>query len=148
MEDSYQDDDYDLTADLIIWDFECDPSEITRNIGIDPTTTWIKGDVIRKDPNGINPPMVQKNTGWMLSSQLPKTTNAEAHADWIINQLRLHEDKVKAITKKYDSLLQISGDQTDYHVGLSMSRTLLDHLREFNLRLDFSIHSLPKMVLR
>lgn len=52
----------EIKVGLGIHDFECEPEEITKIIGLTPTQTWKKGDQILKTI------MKYKANGWRLSS--------------------------------------------------------------------------------
>ena len=50
---------------LVITDFQCHPEEITRILGLQSSTTWMRGDPIPKTS------MTRKQNGWRLDSPKP-----------------------------------------------------------------------------
>ncbi len=52
----------EIKVRLVITDFECHPSELTRILHLEPTVMWLRGDSIPKTT------MTRKQNGWRLDS--------------------------------------------------------------------------------
>jgi hypothetical protein len=62
-----------IYASFGVGKFECDPSEVTKIIGVAPTTAWLKGDPKPKTAMGY------EANGWRLSSALPVSVGVADH---------------------------------------------------------------------
>lgn len=132
-----------LVLELRIMDFECDPDEITRDVGIEPTMVWRKGE-----PRVADRPLpVHKENGWEISASSDDPWNYEE----VLNQLlaivnpRLHE--FSAISNKYYCQLSwvIWFYQTPDAYSFpnpQISREQLGMLSVIGATIDFDIYAL------
>jgi hypothetical protein len=63
----------EVHVDFLITRFPRDPDEITKELGIQPTETWLKGDPVAISGEG------RASNGWRLSSGLDKHAKFQEH---------------------------------------------------------------------
>ncbi len=113
------------------------PTEITNDIGINPTRTFAKGEVYKTKIGGIR----QRPIGhWSISSEIMiDSTSTEEHAKYILEKL---EPKTKSI-KKYieNSNIRTSlifwWEATDEHGGFTLSADTLGRLCQLCKDIDY-----------
>ncbi len=86
-----------ISAAFTLTGFDSDPEEITKILGILPTTTWKTGDLIGKSI------LRRKHNGWVLKSQLEKTAYLESHIKDVLARLQPSWQKLVELCSKYYS---------------------------------------------
>ena len=79
---------------LRIIDETCPPEEITRAVGISPSSTWYKGDSRNKTQ------LKEKDNGWELKSTLPEESLLAEHVKYLLELVEPARDQLKEATKK------------------------------------------------
>jgi len=82
----------EISLDLRLMEFDSSPDQITSAIGIVPTKTWKKGDLI--NPKGTRQ---HKENGWLISSGLSKECDFEQHLLSLLSIINPHLDKLKEV---------------------------------------------------
>jgi hypothetical protein len=80
----------EIIVSLSITKFECSPSEITRILGIMPSKTWKKSDLI--DKRAL---IKYKENGWRVSSSLSKNENLKTHIEDLLQIIIPHKAKFR-----------------------------------------------------
>lgn len=70
-----------IYAYLRILGFECRPDEISAHLGVEPSRSWVKGEIVppRRRPSD--------ESGWELRSPLDEPYDLEDHALWLLDRL-------------------------------------------------------------
>lgn len=66
---------------FVVLDFECPHAEITSALGLEPTTTWNRGDLVGKSA------LRRKAAGWTLASGLAPNARPDEHLDALLSRL-------------------------------------------------------------
>lgn len=85
-----------IRVDLRIVNFPVDPSEITRDSGIVPTRTWLKGELI--NPKAI---VKHKGNGWELSSGISQSAEFADHVEALVKLIQPHSEELRKICSQY-----------------------------------------------
>lgn len=117
--------------------FEGKPTEITKQIGFEPTKSWEKGEPAA--PNSI---YVCRQSGWRLYSSLPLTEPVEAHLNNLLSKLEMRTEAVKAMVNKFSLRIQVI-DQTHDMNRFSLSNSILYRIYGLGLSIDFTHHHIP-----
>jgi hypothetical protein len=71
-----------------------DPDDITRRLGLEPTRTWSKGEVVPESRRGRTRP----TSGWAIDSKSSiKADTIEPHLAWLLDLLEPHAEALSAI---------------------------------------------------
>src|SRR5690606_9222430 len=82
---------HEITMELRITRFECQPEEITEELGIQPRKIWRKGEPL--NDKGV---LRNKQNGWGVGSGLDKHSSFEEHTEALLNII---EPKLEAFTR-------------------------------------------------
>jgi len=137
----YKSDIRKISIRLIIWDFDCQPEEITNYLGIQPSEIRIKGET--RLVGKIKHPMLNKMNAWIIESDLPKSAEPDKHIENILNKIRPHKNKFIELAKKYDADLSF-GIFWDYcNPGITFDKEILKEFAELNIEVGFDMYYLP-----
>ena len=64
---------HEITLDLVLTGFQSDPSEITTLLGVEPSQSWLQGDLVARTM------LKRHSNGWLLSSGRDRTSELESH---------------------------------------------------------------------
>lgn len=76
----------ELKCGFLVLGFECPSSEITQQIGIEPTMVINQGDIKRSDSEGVGPDILEDQSVWCLKSELGLDASAEEHIDFMLKK--------------------------------------------------------------
>ncbi|MDO8577166.1 MAG: DUF4279 domain-containing protein [Candidatus Daviesbacteria bacterium] len=94
----YKSDIEEISVSLWISGFEDSPDDITKQLGIRPTETRIKGEE-RWVSKKATKPMINKENAWILRSELPQSVEPDKHLESILVKIRPHKDKFVELAK-------------------------------------------------
>lgn len=126
-----------------IHDFECSPDELTKQLGIKPTRTKIKGEyrtVGKKKPRK----MLNKENQWFLDSVLPRDVTIEEQLKHLVGKIKPHKQKLIEITKKYYTEFGCAIYHYEVNPGIHLDNNLLKEIAELNARIDLDIYCLTE----
>lgn len=125
-----------------IYDFESSPEEITKQLGLYPSETILKGELQRigKDKHSIG--RKNKQNGWILSSELPLNSSVEDHLENLINKLKPYKEKIKEITSQYYSEFSCAPYYHETNPGFQLSNSILKEISDLGSVLDFDVYCL------
>ncbi len=123
---------------FVICDFECLPEEITKQIGIEPTNTWLKDEVRVVGKGKVR---IRQNT-WNLKSELPLTDSVEKHLLHLLDKLAPHKKIINELGKKY--YVEFSCGLYFYEVnpGIHLDNKVIKRIAELNVKLDLDMYCL------
>jgi hypothetical protein len=123
-------------ASLILRSKELDPQEITGQIGVNPSSSFKKGDLRREGkvwPHGF----------WELnSSEYVKSDDISVHIEWIMDKIYPSETKLISILDK----LGIEGEISCFwvpdgnHAVVNLNRDLLSKIASLGVNLEFDLY--------
>ncbi len=134
------------TAWLNIIGFDMNPDEITKEVGVNPTKTRIKGEyrtVGTKTPRKI----INKENQWILESSLSRKLPLEKHLEHLLDKIKFHKDSFKYLTKSCTVELNSALYYYEANPGLSFETELLKEIADFDISLNLDIYCLAGTVL-
>jgi len=121
-------------AYFFIEGFECDHSEVTHFLGLEPTEACNKGDVDGEERAEIS-------SSWLLHSPLPKkTVFLDEHLETLLDILDTKSPEVLEMTRKYDCGINCIGKHFSPNPGVNLSKELIRRLGFFEISVDFDIY--------
>jgi hypothetical protein len=128
---------YNTYAYYWVQGFECDHSEITGILNLEPTTIEVKGE-----PNKHIPNRNIKENLWQFHSSLPRTEIfQDAHLVKLLESLLSRKAEILALSKKYECGINCVGYYTNVHPGFHLSSKLLRDSAELELDIDFDLYN-------
>lgn len=120
---------------FIISGFIIAPNELTKLIGIIPTSTSVKGKLTDKYKQVI------KENSWSLCSGLSKEVDIQTQTDFLLEKLSPQKSKLIEICKKFPPLLNCTvriygGDRPP----LDLSKENIKELSEYNAEFGIDIY--------
>ena len=86
---------------LKIHDFECSPIDLTREIGLEATKSWQKGDPV---PNSK---IKRKQNTWQYGFETESISDLELKKKSLLEIILRHQDDLSPITRAYPSELSV-----------------------------------------
>jgi hypothetical protein len=87
----------ETSAVFRIFSDEIDPREITRLLGVEPSSIQIKGE--RKYPNKYK--YINKENGWFLDSEDEiESKDLRRHLDWLLNKMGSSHNQLRELAGK------------------------------------------------
>lgn len=126
---------------FLITDFESRPDEITKQLGLVPTKTRIKGEyrvVGKKKPHKLQ----NKESQWILDSELHNNIPIEKHLEHLLKKVRPYKQNFVNIAKKYSLKLNCAIYYYEANPGISLANNILKEIAELNISLYFDIYCL------
>jgi hypothetical protein len=125
---------FDTYAYFYVTDFECDATEISKQLQLVPTETRHKGDT-------INAHRKRLRNDWHLHSPLPRTENAQdRHLAALLELLESKREQVLKVSATYDCGISCVGYYTDENPGFHLDPDLISRLASFGLSVDFDLY--------
>lgn len=103
---------------LYITGFSCPPEEITRVLNVEPSRSWLAGDLIGPTVRAF------ESNGWQLDSQLTDETDPEVHLRELLR--RIPDQTVQHLRKA----------TTEWNLQFSIVVEMQDETPPFNLGVD------------
>ena len=123
---------------FIICDFECLPEEITKQVGIEPTNTWLKDELRAVGKGKVK---IRENT-WDLESELPLTDSVERHLLHLLDKLTPHKKIINELGKKYYVEFSCGLDFYEFNPGINLDNNIIKRIAELNAKLDLDMYCL------
>lgn len=112
-----------------------DPTEITNRLGVQPSTSWSKGEVHPR--TGLE----RNFSRWSLCSRLRRDMPLEAHILDVLTQLEDNAEGFLAITDELDGWIQLVGYFPDDYPGFTLSSEIVARLARYHLSVDFDLYN-------
>ena len=137
-----------MEAILAIFGDVLDHQELSEIVGLNPSTSWNKGDeIFHKTRSGqvLKLPVVRKEAAWEYSTGPIQTSIFDEMEEYI---LKIFYDKAQVIRKyvqerkleiKIDVVVEIEGDTMP---SISLSRRFISFLKELDAKIDFDMYLL------
>lgn len=136
-----------IRADLVVSEYDVPHDEITRTLGVEPTRTFTKGDIIRHDPKGLNKPLRHKQNLWATNLVKPNKGYLEENISQAIDAIAHIQEGVKSLSSKHYVELSISGSSSnETRQAFHIDRDLASKLLEYGIELDVDIYPMEEEV--
>jgi hypothetical protein len=98
------------------------PAQITERVGINPTNSWLEGDVIERTK------MPRKCSRWQLRSRLETTATLEQHVSDVLAQLDENRKAFKHLSAELGGAMVLVGLFNECNPGLTFERDVIERL--------------------
>lgn len=133
-----------LKAQLIVTGYIGDPEKITSIIGLESTEIHEQGEVRRKDPQGLKPPILYEKNVWVHQFEPSADSYTQGYVDQVINELSQHTDALISISESAEIELSIYGNTEEGSVGLNLDPAMIKKLAAMNISFDFDVYKLEE----
>jgi hypothetical protein len=137
---------YTIEVKYILTSFLVNPEEITKILGIQPTKSWRKGELIPKTS------LPHKTNGWLIESGLGKNAELENHLESLKHILNPAIDKIEQLPKETEA--EISCVVNIYHSrsieeehntpALHLDLKHIQLLNQLKAEIDYDLYVLPE----
>ena len=122
-------------AYFFVADFECNPSEITKALELEPTEVTLKGQPLT---NG----RPRKRSSWKVHSSLSREEPfQDAHLSNLVEKLLPKKQQIKEIASKFSVGINCVGYYKNVHPGFHLNKALIAQCAELNLDIDFDLYN-------
>ena len=127
-----------LKVRFIVSDFECASDEITRILGLQPTTTWRRGDRIPRTT------MARKQNGWRLDSPAMPAGDFEEQFNVLLKVVMPHSEKFKNLPPQSEVELSCVIYVYDQRPVISFSADAVRCLASIGATIDVDYYDLTE----
>jgi hypothetical protein len=128
-----------VLAAYTLTNFECDSSEISKVLALQPTKTWKLGDSIGRSS------LCYEHNGWSLSVQIPGSEDLEEHIAQLLNKLSPAWDKLIKLGHAYDAEFAcVIYSYKTQGPGVHLSKKMLQSMAEINAEFDVDYYCMKK----
>jgi hypothetical protein len=130
-----------IKSELVISGFNISPEEVTTRIGLEPTRVVLEGDIKRADPSGANPPVLHKQSVWVIQTDISPDTSFDGHLKQTLEKLRPYGNAIAEIADKYECELSIYGfaENAD-RIAIHINKDEIKELAQLGIGLDVDIY--------
>jgi len=122
---------------LGIFDFGDDLDAVTAVVGLAPTRTWLRGDVVPSTRAGR-----QTHSRWSLHSGLPTSAPLESQLSALLAKLEPVADRVREAATRFSAVLWVAIYTSEVNPVLTLSAEDAARVGALGLPLDFDIYLL------
>lgn len=122
---------------FLIKDFTCHPSQLTDSLGIEPTRTWVAGEVNPRTRT------VYHSNGWMLESPLGEQHDLDPHVGWLLSRLPSDLDRLRELIGVFSAKLYCAIYTSGDRPTLFLDSRTLGRLSQLTASLDLDLYVMP-----
>jgi hypothetical protein len=113
-----------------------DPEQVTRRVGLAPTTSWRKGD--------LNPRTNLERTfsRWNLRSRLEDAVPLESHVKDVLDQLDTNPAAFREVSVELEGTMELVAYFYRDYPGMSFEHDLIERMADYSLRMDCDFYYL------
>lgn len=120
-----------------VGEFDCDPTEITDLLKIEPSRVVLKGEPLNPATH-----TVRKKSFWEFRSSLPTTEMfQDAHLENLLSVLTPLKNEIAQLQLKYETGISCVGYYTNVNPGFHLSAELIKSCAFLNLCIDFDLYN-------
>src|SRR5690606_11631723 len=108
--------------------------KITEYLGVQPSNSWRKGDLIRGGPNR------QRTGGWVLNAPSSKFDDLYTQLEDLLRLLEDIAPKINLLTAKYDSSIVVGYSSAETNIGIVLDKSQIKRLHELGVYIGFDIY--------
>lgn len=125
---------FDTYAYFWVAGFDGSPDAITRDLGLQPTEVWAKGD-------SWYPGRPRPDSVWHLHSTLPRTEMfMEEHLEALLTLIEPKAEAIGSLRSRYAVGISCVGYYRNEHPGFHLSAALIARLHVLSLDVDFDLY--------
>ncbi len=128
----------EVYAEFSLTGINLNPEEVTSKIGIQPTKTWLKDELISPKAK-----IRYQQNGWKLRSHLDTSDDLEEHFRVVLDQLKQGWQPLVEMCSVYDAefcgVVYTSGDRPTIHFDKEILKAVL----QLNAEIDVDLYVLP-----
>jgi Domain of unknown function (DUF4279) len=115
---------------------EFDPADISRRLGLEPTSSWKKGD--------LNPrtQLERKHSRWNLDSRFEQSASLEEQVADVLKQLKPCSAAIRDLRVTVDGGMQLIGYFYTHYPGFGLDDGILSELAQLRLGIDCDFYYL------
>jgi len=127
-------------ATLCVYPEGIDPTEITKRLGLEPSTWQRRGELSRRTDGG--PPSLAPLDGWFLSSKdRVDSRDSRRHLDWLLDRLKPQSDVLLRLQDQGCRMTVSCYWLSRYgHGGPTLPSLQMKRLADLNLELLFDFY--------
>ena len=123
-----------------IFDFGNDPADLTKSLGIEPSSISRKGEEKLVGPSERPARVKVVQNMWSLDSELDASEGVERHVDALLAKLMPHRQEIKKITEAASARFRCTLLLEDPRPGISFSPEQSKQMADLNAVLDLDIY--------
>jgi hypothetical protein len=124
---------------LRVHEFDCPIEDISNELGIKPTKSWLKDELIPNREGDIR----RKQSTWEYQSQLNPLDSVEKHIVAILKLFELKKEKLIKYSQEYETEMSIViYEYESPNVGFSLEKQMIQKISSFGLVLDVDVYVL------
>lgn len=128
-------------AFIKIHDFECGIDEISDTLEIQPTDSWLKGELIPNRKGNIR----RKQSTWEYESTVPISEPIEKHINSLLDTFKSKTEILKEFSHTYyTELTLVIYEYESGNTGLIIEKEVIEKISELGLTLDIDIYVLQE----
>ncbi|MDC7124161.1 MAG: DUF4279 domain-containing protein [Spirochaetales bacterium] len=114
------------------------PKDISKKLNIEPSTTWLKGDLKKDRKIEIK----RKDNGWIFSLEPEKTFDLDKEIIKVLNCFESKKDELLSIQKEYGLKFRLQCEifTEDQYPSIWLTNDLLILITKFGFDLNISIY--------
>lgn len=113
-----------------------DPEQVTRRVGLAPTTSWRKGDL------NPRPPLERTFSRWNLRSRLGDTVPLELHVKDVLDQLDTNPAAFREVSVELEGTMELVAYFYRDYPGISFEHDLIERMADYSLGMDCDFYYL------
>lgn len=121
-----------------IYDFECSPDELTMQLGLEPTETYIKGET--RLVGKIKHKVINKENAWVLKSTLSVNSSVEEHILHLLKIIEPYEERFLKIANKYYTEFSCGIHFYEVNPGIQFDEKIIKKIARLNARIDLDMY--------
>ena len=126
---------YETYAYFWVADFNCEPTEITDTIGLEPTRVVLKGEPLK---NG----KTRRRSFWEFHSSLPRSEAfQDAHLTNLMAELLPRVGSITEVGSRYAIGIDCVGYYTNVNPSFHMSAELIQQCAKLGVSIDFDLYN-------
>jgi len=127
----------DQTSVFLVFEgFGSNPNTVTELVGISPTRSHGKGEIIQRAGRDF----VAPRASWILNSPRSKSDPAEDLIEALLDLLEPHADGVRQAAEQYPSGIVIGRTSEAHRFGFNLTPTAIQRIAALNLGVDTDIY--------
>jgi hypothetical protein len=129
-----------ISVSFEIREFDRDPDEITQQVGLSPTETWEKGDILLRGTKNPKVKITARDNMWSVESGAESTESVEVHLEKLVKILAPYAAKIVPLAAKHKSMVRVAAVYDGYYPGIELSPRILAGLAALGAKVDLDIH--------
>ena len=114
---------------------ELRPDEINKILGLEPTSSGLKGERFSTRHNGV-----RRTSFWLLQSPLDASQPLEEHLEWLLDRLEPKTDSIKSLVEKWYGDFFCGLFSEDLQGGATIESGLLRRLAQMGIPLVLDLY--------